>query len=311
MTRWIAASISVPLMLWATAAPVQGAAIIEIDVPVEIEAGDTATLAVSAAGAGQGTVIVSGTVATVELPLEFESGVARLVIGPPITEAAGVVVVAAAVEGLVTWSTFRIRPGDEIGDIQTSAAPERLDVASSDMVTVAAILSDRHGNPMPDGTPAEIGIRRPDGSVDGVSTDSRLGVVLGGLDPGHTGGSATVFVRSGGVEAATVVSLQSSTIVEVRWRVEGPVPPADGRSQVVLVSEDLYDRFGNPIPEGTAITVVVEHEDKRIDLISAAVTAQRLRIGLTAPAVPESLWISAVAGTEWSTPFSLRFEGTP
>ena len=91
------------------------------------------------------------------------------------------------------------------------------------------------------------------------------------------------------------------------WLKDNPTDQPITLAYGVNTTEDLVDRLGNPIPEGTSVVVVVEHDDGRRDFIPAVVTARRLTVSLLVPSHPDRILVSAVLLGRQSDPLIIEF----
>lgn len=238
------------------------------------------------------------------------SGGVALVIFPPLTIAGDATVIVQS-GSLVEQVEIEVEPGSEIRVVSTTVAPERVHVGDPRPVTMVAYLSDRFGNPVPDGTAAEMIIRYPDGATISAVALTRFGLAIAGHPIGLIEGAGETVTAGGDSRLSAPILFLPVTPAPFAFSVRGAVPPADGVSRVTLSTGELFDLVGNPIGDGAGASIQVRHPDGRFDVIEARVTSQQVRFSFPAPSGPERIEISATIMGVHSYPLVVEFEAVP
>jgi hypothetical protein len=266
-------------------------------------AGEPFEVRIGGGSDGSGTVRLITAYGGTSRPFELTGGAAVIELS---TDVAGTATVVAEVGPDTALAHVEVSPAADLRVESTTVAPERAHVGSGDL-TVLAFVADRFGNPAPDQTPVDLAVRYPDGSVQTVEVGSGFGLAVGMLPVGGLEGTGEASAASGQTSAGAPIQVYPAEPVPFSFAATGSVPPADGRSRLTVTTGDLVDRLGNPIPEGTSVLVVVDHDDGRRDLIPAVVTARRLTISLLAPNRPDRVVVSAVLLGRRSDPLVIEF----
>lgn len=222
------------------------------------------------------------------------------------TDVAGTATLVAELGTASAVAHLEVLPGADLRVESATVAPERAHVGPGEL-TLLAFVADQFGNPAPDRTPVELAVRYPDGSVRRMEAGSGFGLAVGMLPVGDFKGTGEASATFGPTSAAAAIEFYPAEPVPFSFSTTGPVPPADGRSRLTITTADLVDRLGNPIPDGTSVVVVVEHDDGRSDLIPAVVTARRLTVSLLAPNRPDRMMVSAVLLGRRADPLVIEF----
>lgn len=225
----------------------------------------------------------------------------------PATEIAGDLTLIVIIADNSGWIHVRLRPDVESVVRSITVAPERLVVGDPRPLTLVGFVSDRFGNPAGEAARVDLSVRLPDGSVIAGTADSRRGLVVFEFDDDATEGLGEARAQVGDSVVVTPVVFYPAGPTTFGFLAPEVIPPADGLSRVTLSTGPLVDSFGNPIPDGSSMQVVIQHDDGSVDLIPARVVAQQVRVSLAAPARPETLVIKgSLLGTD-STPLALVF----
>jgi hypothetical protein len=135
------------------------------------------------------------------------------------------------------------------------AGPKSL-VAGKDPGHVVAIVVDRFGNLVADGTGASV-------TVSGASTAS---VTTGGIaellvQPRTKAEDLFVGVTAGRRQSPQAMLGVVADIASIRPILSGPLPDVASDTAFEARSAPLADQYGNPVPQGTGATVLLRHSD--------------------------------------------------
>lgn len=252
---------------------------------------------------GSGSVTLITAYGATSRPFELAGGAAVVEVS---TDVAGTVTILAELGVDSALAHVEVLPAADLRVDSVTVAPERAHVGPGEL-TLLAFVADRRGNPAPDQTQVGLAVRYPDGSVRRVAVGSGFGLAVAMLPVGGFEGTGAASATLGQTSATAPIQFYPAEPVPFSFEATGPVPPADGRSRLTVTTEDLVDRLGNPIPEGTSVVIVVEHDDGHRDLIPAVVTARRLTVSLLAPNRPDRIVVSAVLLGRQSDPLVIEF----
>lgn len=181
--------------------------------------------------------------------------------GETVSDAFGILPEDALSPERAVWAGLRtgIAPSDvapeETDAILVFVGPKAL-VAGKDEGHAVALVLDRHGNLAADGLPVdfvvgEVGMTDP-------STRYGIGDVLFTPDPiagTHAAGAHAGKRQSPRALFRVTADLGSATSSFV------DVPPAPFESVTTLRTNDITDRFGNPVESGAVMPLLLRHED--------------------------------------------------
>ncbi len=294
----------VPLTMLALAIPATAQNALTVTIPGGTAiAGEPFEVRIGGGSDGSGIVRLITAYGGTSRPFELAGGSAVIELS---TDVAGTATVVAQLGTDSALAHVEVSPAADLRVESTTVAPERAHVGPGEL-TLLAFVADRFGNPASDQTPVELSIRYPDGSVERVEVGSEFGLAVGVLPVGGLEGTGEASATLGQTAAGASIQFYPAEPVPFSFEATGLVPPADGRSRLSVTTADLVDRLGNPIPDGTSVVVVVEHEDQRRDLIPAVVTARRLTVSILAPNRPERLVVSTVLLGRRSDPLVIEF----
>lgn len=201
-----------------------------------------------------------------------------------------------------TWSGWtsagRIAPGAP-DQIVVHAGPKSL-VAGQDPGHVVALVVDRAGNLVADGTPATL-------SIDGASTGTRTqhGIAHRLVPPGPKARDLFVGAASGDRQSSRAMLSVVADLGSIRPRFATPLPTPQGETVFEIASDPLADRFGNPVPDGTGATVRLTHRDGSHSLAFGQALGDRLLARFIARDIPGPATASLTLGNHGSAPAPL------
>ncbi len=190
-----------------------------------------------------------------------------------VADAFGVVPKSALSEDRAAWSGARANAGqigtappEASGTVLLFVGPKAL-VAGKDDGHAVALVLDRHGNLVADGTPVGF-LLGAEGHTDPASRFG-VGEVLF-RPPPH----ADVFVAgatAGERQSARATYRVVSDLASAK-PVLLPLPrPAVPETLVRIPTAPLFDRFGNAVEDGVGLSVILQHVDWRTSVLSAVV----------------------------------------
>jgi len=176
----------------------------------------------------------------------------------------GVVQVQAVVSGTTIQSSpvsITISGGyPDDGHMEVSADRRNIAASSSDPITVTALLGDRYGNTVPEGTAVHFSTDK--GTINGSATTDAEGYASAQLKTNQTApGAATVRVETVGENSITLtknVDLLFSGSTQLSVTPQNVNLEAFTSETFSIV---LDDENGNPLAEGTTLQVIMEHPE--------------------------------------------------
>lgn len=174
------------------------------------------------------------------------------------------------------------------------AGPKSL-VAGKDPGHVVAILLDRAGNLVADGTAATLTIA---GTRHSVTTDQGIAHIV--VPPATRAGDLFVGAEAGDRQSPRAMLSIVADLRSVRPQVASPLPTPLGETLFEITSAPLADRFGNPAPDGTGATVLLTHADGRHSLAFGQSLGDRLLAHLIARDIPGAAQATLTIGSHSS-----------
>lgn len=164
--------------------------------------------------------------------------------------------------GLTTGEAAKVIAPDEADELLIFAGPKS-SVAGKDPSHVVGIVVDRFGNLVADSTPATV-------SVDGAPTETQ---VTGGiadllLPPRTKAEDLFVGVTAGLRQSPQAMLSIVADIGSIRPDVYEAATTVTADTAFEVRSAPLTDRFGNPAPQGTGASVLLQHDDGSYSLAS-------------------------------------------
>lgn len=183
-------------------------------------------------------------------------------------------------------------PGEGAAGFSPIVGPSRTTADGQSKVLLSVFNQDRFGNPIRDGAPVEVIVRRPDGSTETIegtldqlvsgipiraSTDVGIVSVIAVIDGEPS--EPVEFLQFAGPPATATLSTTNTEI------------PADGRSVAVITASEIADSVGKPVTDGTSIRITAKGPNGTTTVDSVVVngTAQFM---LRAPAAPGPVEVS-------------------
>jgi len=279
---------------------------LEISVPATITAGDELTVDIDAEPGSAVTVhFFDGYGAsTRHVTLQQASG--RL--AGPSPRFAGQLDIVAIAGSRQAATTISVLPRERLDPPVPLIGARSIVADGADRSMVAVIPSDRYGNPAPAGTPVQVTVQHPDGSLATFPANVDRTVAWTWIPSSTTSGTATVTASTQGRPgpARTLVEIPGNP-EPFALESETELRPADGASLVTVASEPLIDRHGNRLVDGIAVVVRARYPSGFESRQTVTVTGGIARALLSAPDEPGvvRVWMT-VHGTT-SAPLDLAF----
>ena len=263
-------------------------AVDSLDAPDVVAAGEGVT--VTAEGAmvdGVAEVLVHGGYGTLRFEMAIDGGRGQLLLPPAATQHAGVVTIEVGEH----IETFEILPGEVTTLVAPLVGPRTIAANGADETLAVLLPTDRFGNQVADGTNTNIIWEQP-GDVD--STASPLtedGMAWAMIPSGEVAGLTMVRATAGddAVRANAVrIDEVPGTVRDITLTASTTDALADGRSVVALHTDELTDRFGNTIADGTIAQFVFDGPSGR-GAVTGTVQNGAVHMELSAPTEPGRL----------------------
>lgn len=272
-----------------------------LDVPAHAPAG--APLRVRVTGlVGPGTLLAAGSLGALSVPVRPASdGAAEVTLPSELTRASGLLTLSLRQDaGAAPPASAEVvlDPGPVVDPLVTVVGARSI-VADGDTPAMAVTLPvDRWGNTVAEGTPVTFPHRRPDGTVDPLTTRVEHLLswveVVSGTDAG-TGALWTLVGDRTGLETSLDEVPGPPARMALEPDPEGPAAGlADGHSLVALRTVPLADRFGNVELDGTAVQVHWRGPEGA-GTASALTVAGVARLQIEAPSRPGRLVLRATS----------------
>jgi adhesin/invasin len=175
---------------------------------------------------------------------------------------AGTATVTATVEGRSAVTTIRLVPGAPVS-VTVQVEPAGLPVGQNATAAVRIQVTDRHANPVADGTP--VSATTTLGTLVMAAPVTRGGLVTGTLIAGDVAGRALVTAQAGSATGQAEVTFWPGPPARIDLTANPNRVPADGESVAHLVAR-VTDAPGNRVADGVIVqflTTLGTFEDGR------------------------------------------------
>ena len=254
--------------------------IIDVDDPGQVDDGDAAT------------VSILGPWGTRRFTATVEDG-AVAVPGSIMTRSGAVSATVQVGTGTGTASVV-VDPGGAVDGTTPLAGPRSMVADRTHWTMVTAIPRDRYGNVVADGSIVEIVVRRPDGSVEVVSTEVRDLLAAVRVFSTTVAGRSTVRVDADDTTGAEVDVLEVPGPPSPFGLTESGLPlRSDGRQLFVLTTDVLVDQYGNELLDGTAAIATIDTPTGRSTIRSVTIDG-RAEFVVETPKEPGTVAVEVV-----------------
>ena len=284
-----------------------------IDAPVRAVAGDIVSVEVTAVGDGDVRLAVIDAFVTTTMTATPADGVARFELPAAITRSAGNIGLTAsgALGDPVTDSTL-ILPAAGVDPLDVLVGPRTVVADGADQTMAIGFINDRFGNPLLDGTPVSLSLVDEAGVVTVLDTAVDRGLAARLIGSGTVAQRVEVFASLDSLASrrvdfhevpgpAAVVEIVSG---ETDERTASLV--ADGRSLALILTAELFDRFGNRLPDGHLVRLRSDGPDG-IGQYTARTIDGVARFEVVSPRVPGTVEFAATVDGTSSEPLELDF----
>ncbi|MCU0902294.1 MAG: hypothetical protein MUE83_00270 [Tabrizicola sp.] len=204
--------------------------------------------------------------------------------------------------GLTTGGAAKVIAPGEPDELLIFAGPKS-SVAGKDPSHVVAIVVDRFGNLVADGTPAVV-------SVDGTPTATQ---VTGGiadllLPPRTKAEDLFVGVTAGPRQSPQAMLSIVADIASIRPEVVVAASTVAADTAFDVRSAPLTDRFGNPVPQGTGAAVLIQHADGSYSLASGLAIQDTALTRFIARDIPGPADVAMTLGAQTSAARAMSIE---
>ncbi|MDH3683759.1 MAG: hypothetical protein OEV40_27875, partial [Acidimicrobiia bacterium] len=237
---------------------------------------------------------------------------ARFVLGPPLTDRVGVISVLVVTAAGPVDATVRVEAGSAV-TIDPLAGPRTIVADGADETMIVTVPADERGNPLPDGTPVEIGVVGPDGRRSCLAAATEAGIAAVRFRSGTLAGPLMIAAESGAatgpaVRVDQVAGSPAPFSLHIGEGQERLPTLADGHFLHRMVTSELVDEFGNRLPDGVSVDVSTESPEGPGRLV-AVVTGGRAQFDIEAPALPGRVTVGATIDGVAGVPITLSFTG--
>ena len=278
---------------------------LEIGSPGSIEAGSPWQISVDGTDLDRLTADVWGPWGVRRIDAAVEDGV--LEIPADLTTVSGRLSVLANSGSASARASVNVVAGRAVDGIVPLAGPRSMVADGSHWTMVTAIPVDRFGNPVTDGTPVRLHVRRPNGTIELIDTEAAHLLAGVRVFSGTLAGRSTIRVS---VDGATGPEVEVLEVPGPPATVEllAPDQPlrADGRMLVSVATAQLDDRYGNVLLDGTAVSVAMNGPGGSGALTAVTIDG-RAEFVIEAPPVPGVVELSAVVDGVSARPLRLEF----
>ena len=271
-------------------------AVTGLSTPDQIAAGTIASIDVtSEADSGNAEIVVQNAFGRLHFIVPIRTGIGTLDLPPAVTQQAGIITVSAT----EAQASLTVDPV-EVAEVVAPLVGPRTVVADGRDTTLAVVLPvDRYGNQVADGTTVDIEWEQPvrsgtPSNTTAITLETENGMAVSLVPSGETAGPTTVRATAT-TSAGQLVHAAAVRIDEVPGRVEGiellevdENGSADGRSLVAVETDMLFDAFGNQLMDGTLGQFVFDGPAGR-GVVPGTVQNGVVRIEIVAPDKPGRL----------------------
>ncbi len=283
--------------------------------PAAIQASQALTVVAERADAPEGlaaTLVAQGSYGARVYRSAFARGRASFTISGEDTRQAGALTLIASAGAARGQVEVAIRPGPPADPLTPLVGPRSVIADGEHQTMVLAVPFDSYGNPVADGTPVEFRILHPGGQLETHTISTTHLLAWAWVTSSTSAGRAVVTASAEGAHGP------DASYTEIPgW----PAPfgllaaadgvPADGRQLVTLRTEVIRDRFGNPMVDGTLVTLSVDTPDGATRLIPAYTIDGAAEAQLQAPDTPGDVVVRATLYGVESRPLTITFAPGP
>lgn len=227
----------------------------------------------------------------------------------PWTGPASGLVLATVVQGAkVATATFELEPGPPVGPIDVYLGPRTVIADNEHFVMLVAVPEDSLGNPVANNTAVDFATTRADLSLERAASTTDNLVAWYEVFSGTVAGRSRVATASGDAGAPERTFLEVADLPEpFEIVVLESLLPADGQALLTVKTTQLADRFGNVVPDGTAVTLDAQGASGTRRIYGQSVDGYG-EFTLEVPDRPGSVKLLATASGVQSKPLTISIE---
>lgn len=255
--------------------------------PDVINAGETATIETqSAFTTGVAEVLVHGAYGTLRFEVAISNGQGRLMLPPAVTQHAGIV----TIESGHSVEVIEILPGEVTTLVAPLVGPRTIVANGADETLAVLLPTDRFGNQVADGTDTNIVWEQPGDAGSTGTPETTDGMAWMLIPSGEVAGPTTVRATANDTVRGAAVRIDEvpGMVADITLTVSEPSGLADGRSVIVLDTDELTDGFTNTLADGTSAQFSFDGPSGQ-GVVSSTVQNGVVRIELTGPTAPGQL----------------------
>jgi len=279
--------------------------------PPTAAVGGSVMLSVSGADTAlsDATIVVTSTAGSTSFSVPLDEGTADFVLETAMTRSAGVTTVWAIAGRNEATLEITFTASAAVSPTVPLVGPKSIVADGEDHAMVVVLPQDRFGNAAGNAAGStELSVRRPQGDQLRKST-AVVGLV--------TWQRVFSGIRAGRAEIAATTGEAYGPTADLDEVPGDPVPfsltlsdhalQADGRTLHAVQTDELVDRFGNLLVDGTAVEFRID-EPKGSGQATAVTIDGRATLHLEAPEVPGTVHVYAFAAGAASNLLALEFE---
>lgn len=247
--------------------------VLPLAAPPEAQVGEAITVTVGPAPVPDGAKAVLTAIGSYGPRMyraAFTANVARFLIPGEDTRESGAVVLIATVGMARGQAQLMLRPGSSVDPIVPLVGSRTIVADGKHWSMVVAIPFDSFGNPVAEGTPVEARIQHPDGRLEKKTTPVRHLLSWARVTSSVRAGRTPITVTADQAHGPEGLLLEvPGWPITFTLTADPPTLAADGYQLSNLRTSIIYDRFGNPMPDGTLVRFVVDMPDGSPHMIPA------------------------------------------
>ena len=293
---------------------------LQIEAPTQTQAGRLATVVVHATPITATSPILLLAQGTFGLHLQQQAlvnGRATFTLSPQQTQYAGTVLLTANVGLVDARAELVILPGPAVDPLLPAVGPRSLVANGQHWTMVVATPRDQFLNPVAEDTPVTLRAQHP--VLPGADPTTGLEIIdirtrhllaWGRIYSQTRAGQMLISATSGAAHSPERAVMEVPGLaVPFALAADQLSLPADGRQLVHIQSEQIVDRFGNVLLDGSNVTVLTSMANGDRRSLPAMTVDGRIDLTLQAPSQPGEMTVTAwIAGVSSQ---SLQIEFTP
>ncbi len=237
----------------------------------------------------------------------LQNGGASIRVPGELTRQSGLTTLTATGAGYSGSATTTFIAGAAVEPLTPLVGARSIVADGASWAMTVIVPFDRFNNPLANGTPFTVRVRHPDQSVETLRTETDHLLAWERVYSGTKAGRSTITVEGEGAFGPAADLLEVAGWPE-RFTLSATYDhlEADGRQLVTIQSDEIVDRFGNMMPDGTQVLFVVEDMAGKRTLPAVTIDGSA-ETTLQAPDQPQTVSITALVYDRASEPLTLAF----